>query len=63
VHLAFPLRVLRRFTDRQAIEAPSYSVELPSWVILYPPGRAIAPDTADRRERMRSVEGVVDGGA
>jgi hypothetical protein len=41
------------------VEAHSYPVKLPGWVILYPPGHPVAPDTADWPERIRAVEGVV----
>ena|ERR1700712_2229020 len=40
------------------VEAHSYPAELAGWVILYPPGRAVAPDIAAWRDLLRTVEGL-----
>ena len=40
------------------VEAHSYPAKLAGWVILYSPGRAVAPDTADWRGLLRMVEGL-----
>jgi hypothetical protein len=41
------------------VEAQSCPANLPGWVILYPPGRAVAPDTPEWRDRRRNVEMMV----
>jgi hypothetical protein len=40
------------------VEAHSYPANLPGWIILYPRGRAAAPDTPAWRELRHTVEVV-----
>jgi hypothetical protein len=43
------------------VEAHSYPATLPGWVILYPPGRAAAPDTPASRELCHTVRAMPYG--
>jgi hypothetical protein len=40
------------------VAAQSYPPNTPGWVILYPPGRATAPDMPEWQERRRQVEAI-----
>jgi hypothetical protein len=56
---------VRRALDRMDgagsidVEAQSYPANLPGLVILFPPGRAVAPDTPEWRDRRGNVELLV----
>ena len=40
------------------VAACSYPPDTPGWVILYPPGRATAPDRPEWQELRRQVEAI-----